>query len=115
MALLLFQGFGFGLGLFFGTLNVFVRDIGHALVIVLQLWMWVTPIVYVETILPERLQSVLAYNPAYPFIDALHRMIVGGEWPHATQWTVMSFWACLASSAGYLVLRRLRPELRDVL
>jgi ABC-type polysaccharide/polyol phosphate export permease len=115
VALLLFQGFGFGLGLFFGTLNVFVRDIGHALLIALQLWMWVTPIVYVETILPARAQKLLAYNPTYPFIDAMHRMIVGGEWPGTLQWTTMVFWACVAPVAGYLVLRRLRPELRDAL
>lgn len=115
LALLLFQGFGFGLGLLFGTLNVFVRDIGHALMIGLQLWMWVTPVVYVETILPARVQSVLPYNPAYAFIDGLHTMIVGGEWPRALQWTSMLFWASAAPVAGYLILRRLRPELRDVL
>jgi lipopolysaccharide transport system permease protein len=115
VALLLFQGFGFGLGLLFGTLNVFLRDIGHALVIALQLWMWVTPIVYVETILPARMQGLLAYNPTYPFIDALHRMIVAGQWPRAPQWTAMVFWACAAPVGGYLVLRRLRPELRDAL
>lgn len=113
--LLLFQGFGFGLGLFFGTLNAFMRDIGHALLIALQLWMWVTPIVYVETILPANAQHLLVYNPAYPFIDAMHRMIVGGEWPPVAQWAAMVLWACLAPMAGYLVLRRLRPELRDVL
>ncbi len=48
LVLLLFQGFGFGLGLIFSTLNVFLRDIGQVLTIALQLWMWLTPIVYVE-------------------------------------------------------------------
>jgi ABC-type polysaccharide/polyol phosphate export permease len=115
LALLLFQGFGFGLGLFFGTLNVFIRDIGHALLIALQLWMWVTPIVYVETILPVGIQRMVVYNPTYPFIDALHRMIVGGQWPGALQWTAMVFWAAVTPIGGYLVLRRLRPELRDAL
>src|SRR6202795_4043404 len=43
--LALFQAFGFGLGLIFSTLNVFLRDIGQVLTIALQLWMWVTPIV----------------------------------------------------------------------
>jgi lipopolysaccharide transport system permease protein len=115
VALLLFQGFGFGLGLLIGTLNVFVRDIGHALVIGLQLWMWVTPVVYVETILPAYARRLLAYNPTYPFIDALHVMIVGGGWPGGLQWTAMAFWASAAPVAGYLVLRLLRQELRDVL
>lgn len=115
LVLVLFQGFGFGLGLFFGILNAFVRDIGHALLIAIQLWMWVTPIVYVETILPVEAQRLLPYNPAYPFIDALHKLIVAGEWPPVWQWALMAAWACAAPIAGYLVLRRLRPELRDVL
>ena len=70
LVLLLFQGFGFGLGLIFSTLNVFLRDIGQALVIILQLWMWVTPIVYVEQILPAGLRALAPYNPAIPLIDA---------------------------------------------
>ena len=115
LALLLFQGFGFGLGLFFGTLNVFIRDIGPALVIALQLWMWLTPIVYLETILPRSAQALVVYNPTYPFIDAMHRMIVAGEWPPVPEWIAMAFWACAASAGGYAVLRRLRPELRDAL
>jgi ABC-type polysaccharide/polyol phosphate export permease len=114
-ALVLLQGFGFGLGLIFSTLNVFVRDIGHALVIVLQLWMWSTPIVWVESILPPWLQAVVPWNPAYPFIDALHRMIVAGTWPPLGHWPIMVAWAAGASVAGYGLLRCLRPEIRDVL
>lgn len=115
LALVLFQGFGFGLGLLFSTLNVFLRDIGHALTIGLQLWMWATPIVYVEAILPPRLQAMVAYNPAYPFVDALQRMIVAGQWPPRGHWLAMAVWAGAAPIVGYLVLRRLRPEIRDVL
>lgn len=113
--LLLFQGFGFGLGLIFSTLNVFLRDIGQVLTIALQLWMWLTPVVYVEEILPASVRGLIRHNPAYPFIDALHDMIVGGQWPSAWHWPVMLFWAGAAPVLGYLILRRLRPEIRDVL
>jgi ABC-type polysaccharide/polyol phosphate export permease len=115
VVLVLLQGFGFGLGLIGSTLNVFLRDIGQALVILLQLWMWVTPIVYVEEILPAGLRALVPYNPAYPFIDALHRMVVAGTWPPAWQWPVMLAWAMATPAAGYLILRRLRPEIRDAI
>jgi ABC-type polysaccharide/polyol phosphate export permease len=115
VVLLLFQGFGFGLGLIFSTLNVFLRDIGQALVIGLQLWMWVTPIVYVEEILPLGLRALAPYNPAYPFIDALHRMVVAGAWPPLWEWPMMLAWAALTPIVGYLILRRLRPEIRDAI
>jgi lipopolysaccharide transport system permease protein len=113
--LLLLQGFGFGLGLIFSTLNVFLRDAGHALTIALQLWMWATPIIWVESVLPPRFQALVPWNPMYPFIDALHRMIVAGTWPPAGQWPLMAAWAAGASLVGYVLLRRLRPEIRDVL
>jgi len=115
IVLVLLQGFGFGLGLIGSTLNVFLRDVGQALVILLQIWMWVTPIVYVEQILPPALRALAPYNPAYPFIDALHRMVVLGAWPPAWQWPLMLAWAALTPVVGYLVLRRLRPEIRDAI
>lgn len=115
IVLALLQGLGFGLGLLLGTLNVFLRDIGHAVAIGLQLWMWMTPIVYVEQILPEGIRSLLAYNPIYPFVDALHRMIVAGEWPAAVHWPWMTLWAGSVPVAGYLLMRGLRPEIRDAL
>ena len=113
--LVLFQSFGFGLGLIFSTLNVFLRDVGQVLAIALHLWMWLTPIVYVEAILPARLQGIIRHNPAYPFINALHLMIVGGQWPSARHWASMLLWAAVAPVVGYLILRRLRLEIRDVL
>jgi ABC-type polysaccharide/polyol phosphate export permease len=115
VVLVLFQGFGFGLGLLASVLNVFLRDVGQALLIVLQIWMWITPIVYLEDILPSGLRALAPYNPAYPFIDALHRMVVRGTWPAAWEWPLMLAWAAGASTVGYLVLRRLRPEIRDVI
>ena len=115
VVLVLFQGFGFGLGLIGSTLNVFLRDIGQALVILLQLWMWITPIVYVEEILPAGLRALAPYNPAYAFIDALHRMVVLGTWPSAWEWPMMLAWAAVTPLIGYLVLRRLRPEIRDAI
>jgi ABC-type polysaccharide/polyol phosphate export permease len=113
-ALALFQSFGFGIGLLLSTLNAFIRDVGQAVGVGLHLWMWSTPVVYIETLLPERLQVLLPYNPAYPFVNALHRMIVFSEWPPAWVWLSMITWASVTPLVGYLVLRAGRVEIRDV-
>lgn len=52
-----------GLGLTLGILNVFMRDIGQMMPILLQFWFWLTPIVYVSTILPPKYQDILLINP----------------------------------------------------
>jgi ABC-type polysaccharide/polyol phosphate export permease len=113
--LVLFQGFGFGLGLLLSSLDVFFRDIGQVAGIVVRLWMWLTPIVYTKNILPERAARLMDYNPVYPFIDAVQNAVIHGTAPAAGWWGVMAAYALSASLLGYLVLRKLRPELRDVL
>lgn len=115
LVVLLLQCVGFGLGLILGSLNVFFRDIGQVLGIVLQMWMWVTPIVYLKEILPGALQNFQAFNPAFPFVDSLQRAIVHGAWPPRSHWELMTIWAFATPLLGYIVLRRLRPEIRDVI
>ncbi len=115
MVILLFQSFGFGLGLMLGSLNVFFRDIGQGLGVVLQMWMFLTPIVYVKDILPALFQKLLVFNPAFPFIDSLQGIIVRGLSPDLWHWGLMAFWALMAPLAGYMILRKLKPEIRDVI
>jgi lipopolysaccharide transport system permease protein len=112
---ILFQGFGFGLGLLLSSLNVFFRDIGQFLGILLQIWMWMTPIVYPETILPEVLRFLMKFNPAYPFVHAMREMFLYGRLPAGWMWWGMVGWAFGIPALGYIVLRKLRPEIRDVL
>jgi lipopolysaccharide transport system permease protein len=115
LILILLQGFGFGLGLFLGVLNTFFRDINQVIGLVLQLWFWATPIVYTENILPSWFTQWLPFNPAYVFINALHAVIVDKVWPVPMAWASMLGLAFGLPLLGYLVLRKLRPEIRDVL
>ena len=60
--------FTVGLGVFLGTLNVFFRDVGQLTGVALQLWFWLTPIVYTSTALPEEARSLIQFNPMQPLI-----------------------------------------------
>lgn len=115
LILILLQGFAFGLGLLLGVLNAFFRDISQALELFLQLWFWSTPIVYTENILPKSALKWLVFNPAFHFIRSLHVVIVEKSWPAVSQLAVMAVLALVMPLLGYLVLRKLRPEIRDVL
>jgi len=113
--LVLFQGFAFGLGVLLGSLNVFFRDIGQVVAILLQLWMWLNPIVYLKTTLPPALQGALVWNPTFAFIDSIHDAMLNQAIPDAWKWGSMIGWALGMTLAGYAVMRRLRPEIRDVI
>lgn len=73
--------FAIGLGITLGVLNVFFRDVGQAVDVVLQFWFWLTPIVYVKNILPEKVQALMGYNPMTGLMDAYHSILARGAMP----------------------------------
>ncbi|HET7569608.1 MAG TPA: ABC transporter permease [Gammaproteobacteria bacterium] len=73
------QLFAYGLGLFFGIFNVFIRDVKEFVGVAMQLWFWFTPIVYVTSILPPSIQHLMQYNPMWVFINAYHRIFLTGQ------------------------------------
>jgi lipopolysaccharide transport system permease protein len=73
--------FAIGLGITLGVLNVFFRDVGQAFGVFLQFWFWLTPIVYPATILPEKAQALLAYNPMTGLMAAYQNILTRGQLP----------------------------------
>jgi len=65
-----------GLGTFFAALNVKYRDVKYALPFLIQLLLFVTPIIYPASLVPERYQWLLTLNPLGAVIDAFRRAAV---------------------------------------
>ena len=68
-----------GLGLMLGILNVFMRDIGQIMPIILQFWFWLTPVVYVSNVLPEKYQQILLINPMTGIVLGYQNVMVYGK------------------------------------
>jgi len=73
--------FSVTLGVGLGVLNVFFRDIGQFLAVVLQFWFWFTPVVYPRSIVPERVQWLMNLNPMYHIISAYQNIFVYNKLP----------------------------------
>ena len=52
-----------GFGLWLSALNVKYRDVGYLLPFLIQIWMYLTPVVYGSTLIPERYRFLLSLNP----------------------------------------------------
>lgn len=68
--------FAVGLGISLGVINVFFRDVGQFVTILLQFWFWFTPIVYVLNALPIRAQELLRFNPMATLVDNYQQIII---------------------------------------
>lgn len=73
--------FSIGLAIIFGVLNVFFRDVGQFVGVLLQFWFWFTPVVYPAAIVPERFQPLMNLNPMKMFISAYQGIFLNGVVP----------------------------------
>jgi len=104
-----------GFGLLLGTLNVFARDVGQFVAVALQLWFWVTPIIYPLNILPPAFKSLLAFNPVMPLVTGYHNVLVYGTAPSLSGLVATSVVAAALLLLGAFVFRRASAEMVDVL
>jgi lipopolysaccharide transport system permease protein len=105
-----------GLGYFAAGLTVFLRDIPQTLGIILNLWFYMTPLVYEASRIPKQLQSWIFWINPMATIGELYRdLILVGEIKHWGEWGVTSIIALLVFITGFWCYRRLRPAFADVL
>ncbi len=104
-----------GLGVTLGVLNVFIRDIGQIVPIILQFLFWMTPIVYVTDILPPAFQAIIRANPLFWLIDNYHRVMVYDTMPDLKVLGLLGLLAIVFVIIGLTLFRKASPEMVDVL
>ncbi len=107
--------FALGVGLALGVMNVFVRDLGHAVPIVLQICFWFTPIVYPVTIIPEDYRHWMTLNPIYHFTAAYQDILVYGRPPEVGGLVIIGVSSLLLLMLSLFLFRRSSEEMVDVL
>jgi lipopolysaccharide transport system permease protein len=88
----------FGFGLWFAALNVKYRDFRYVVPFIVQFGLYVSPVGFTSSVVPERWRLLYALNPMVGVIDGFRWAILGGKaqlyWPGfllSTGLTVMVF------------------------
>jgi lipopolysaccharide transport system permease protein len=106
---------GLGLGVILGTINVFIRDIGQIVPIILQLGFWFTPIVYTPDIVPEAIQPLLRLNPMYWIVQGYQNAMLFNVPPSWGELGLIFVMAVFLLSVALVIFRRANSEIVDVL
>jgi lipopolysaccharide transport system permease protein len=105
-----------GLGYLLAGLTVFVRDIPQTLAVVLNLWFYLTPIVYPASAIPEKWRIYIFWlNPIATISEVYRDLILVGHVQHWGELGVATLIANVVFSLGLWCYRRLRPAFADVL
>lgn len=107
--------FALGLGLLLGIFNVFFRDLGQAVPVVLQLLFWLTPIVYSVSIIPAEYHWFIALNPLAHLVEAYHDTLLFRTMPDWTGLTVLFMAGLALLGLSLVLLRRANVDMMDAL
>ena len=100
---LLQTAFTAGLGLLLATAYVFVRDARHLLDVALQIWFWLTPIVYAASLAPAPLQRWLQLNPMLHFVTAYQQIVTAHHVPSLATFALLTTLAGITLLVGWTV------------
>ncbi|MBR6113952.1 MAG: ABC transporter permease [Oscillospiraceae bacterium] len=108
LAFLALTALGVGLGL--ATMMVYFRDTQFLWGAVSMLWMYLTPVFYPVSILPEGLRRLLMLNPLYHVITFVRTLLLDGRVPGPGTWLGCAASAGLSMLLGGAVFTRHRDE-----
>ncbi|MUG98654.1 ABC transporter permease [Scytonema sp. UIC 10036] len=105
-----------GLGYFMAGLTVFLRDIPQTLGVIINLWFYLTPIIYPASAIPEQWRFYVFWlNPMTAIAEVYRDLILVGEVTHWGEWEVASLIAIVVFCGGLWSYKRLQPAFADVL
>jgi lipopolysaccharide transport system permease protein len=107
--------FTIGVSLLLSAFTVLYRDVRHTLPLVIQIWMFVTPILYPVSNVPERWRSLyMSLNPTAAIIDGYRRCVVLGLPPDLKHLALSTGVSLFLVWAGYKYFKHLEREFADI-
>ena len=111
ISVLILAGFALGVGLLISTLAVYFPDIAEMYQIVLTAWMFLTPVMYPETILPAAYRSYITMlNPMYHMVKLFRIPVYYGRLPTLMELLVPLGISLIVLIIGWLVFTKKSDE-----
>lgn len=104
-----------GTGLFLSAVNVRYRDVPYAVPFVVQIWLYLSGVVYAISALPEHWQWVLALNPMTAVINGFQWGVLGTAAPELGKTLVSVASLVLMFVVGLWYFRRSEPRFADTI
>jgi ABC-2 type transport system permease protein len=110
-AILLLALFALGVGLFLSTLAVYFPDVAEMYQVAVLGWMYLTPVVYPENIIPPQYRWwLLNLNPMYHLVTLFRVPLYGGAWPSPARVAAAAAVAVAALMVGWFAFTRKADE-----
>lgn len=104
-----------GLSWFLASLGVFVRDLGNAIGLLVQVLFFLTPVFYTADSVPEPFHNLLELNPLTSVVENVRRVTLWGEQPAWAAFSLSLLLSGIVFVLGYAWFMQTRKAFADVL
>lgn len=112
---IILTAFSLSISLLFSATQVRFRDIGMAVPLLLQLWMFATPIIYPLSAVPARLRFAYLFNPMVGIVESFRRVILYSSSPDFRELGASALISIILLIASYLYFKRIESTMADVI
>ena len=106
--------FTIGVCLFASALSVYYRDVNYALGLIVQVWMYATPIIYPMNSIPERFWKFYLLNPMTGLTESYRDVLAKGSPPQLSYVGIAAAGAVILFMLGYFYFKRIEMSFADV-
>ena len=104
---------GYAIALWLAPLNAIYRDIGITLPFLMQIAMYMSPIVYPASLVPEKIRWLFLLNPIAVMVDSMRWLVLGTNAPSPAGLAVFAIVTALLFWGGTRVFRHMEGNLVD--
>jgi lipopolysaccharide transport system permease protein len=100
---------------FLAAIGVYLRDIDQVIVVFTTALLFVSAVFFPITALPERYQIFLRVNPLAILIEEGRKVLIFGQLPNFTVWSVLLVLGALTAWGGFAWFQKARKGFADVI
>jgi lipopolysaccharide transport system permease protein len=104
-----------GFSWFVASLGVFVRDLSHAIAIIMQILFFISPICFSTEMVPMPFRQILLYNPLTTIIQSTRNVLIYDRWPDWPSLCIVTLLSLVVFQLGYAWFMETKRGFADVL
>ena len=103
-----------GVGLWLSALNVLYRDVGYILPFLTQFWMFLTPIAYPASLVPQKWQALYALNPMTGVVEGFRWVLLGTGQAPGVAMLISIMVSIMLLVSGMFYFKRMERQFADM-
>ena len=111
--LLMMAGLGLGFGVIVSSLTTRYRDLRFLVTFGVQLWMYVTPVIYPVSSIPAQFQPFIKANPLTPIVEAFRFAFLGAGEVNILNLAYSAVFMVIVLVVGIILFNRIEATFMD--